>query len=74
MNKMEKYLDAIEAAVDANDQVAITLLDGFATHIYKDLYAKAGRSTGEERVVLDGLCHRAKHLIARMAKAGLALW
>jgi len=74
MHEMEKYLDAIEAAVDANDKVAITLLDGFATHIYKEIYAKAGSSSGEERVVWDGLCLRAKHLIARMAKAGLDLW
>jgi len=74
MNEMEKYLDAIEAAVDANDQEAITLLDGFATHVYKVLYARAESSSGEERVVWDGLCLRTKHLIARMAKAGLDLW
>jgi hypothetical protein len=74
MHKMEKYLDAIEAAVDAHDHVAITMLESFATHVYKEIYAKAGKSSGEERVVWDGLCQRAKYLIARMAKAGLELW
>lgn len=74
MNEMEKYLDAIEAAIDANNKDVIAMLDGFATYLYKEIYAKAGRSSGEERVVWEGLCKRAQLLIARMAKAGPDIW
>lgn len=74
MNEMEKYLDAIEAAIDANNPVVIALLDSFATHVYQDLYAKAGNSSGEEQLAWEALYLRAQQLIARMARAGMELW
>jgi N-acetylglucosamine kinase-like BadF-type ATPase len=74
MNEMEKYLDAIAAAVDTKDKKAIELLDGFATYVYHKLYAISTNTTGEEHVICDGMLQRAKALIARMAKEGPDIW
>jgi len=74
MNEMEKYLAAIEAAVETKDKKAIELLDGFSAYVYQELYAKANNSSGEEQVVWDGMHQRAQALIARMAKASPQIW
>lgn len=74
MNEMEKYFAAIEAAVEVKDKKAIELLEGFATYLYHEIYAKSNNTSGEERVVWDGMLQRAKVLIARMAEAGPQIW
>jgi hypothetical protein len=74
MNEMEKYLDAIAAAVETKDKKAIELLDGFATYVYHKLYSISNNTAGEEHVVWDGMLQRAKVLIARMAKEGPDIW
>jgi len=74
MNEMEKYLDAIAAAVETKDKKAIELLEGFATYVYHELYAKTNNSSGEERVVWDGMQQRVKVLLAKMAESGPDIW
>jgi hypothetical protein len=74
MNAMEKYLDAIAAAVEAQDKKAIELLEGFATHVYHELYAKVNSTSGEEQVMWDSLQQRIKVLIVKMAGAGPDIW
>jgi len=74
MNEMEKYLDAIAAAVETKDKKAIELLDGFATYVYHELYAKSNNASGEEFVVWDGLQQRIKVLLAKMAEAKPSIW
>jgi hypothetical protein len=74
MNEMEKYLDAITAAVETKDIKAIELLDGFATYVYHELYAKSNNTSGEESVVWDGMQQRIKVLLAKMAEAKPSIW
>lgn len=74
MNEMEKYLAAIAAAVETKDKKAIELLEGFATYVYHELYAKCNNTSGEEHVVWDGMQQRVKDLLAKMAKAGPDIW
>jgi hypothetical protein len=74
MNEMEKYLDAIEAAVESKDKKAIDLLEGLAAYVYQDLYARSINSSGEEQVIWDGMHKRAQLLIAKMANAGPGIW
>jgi hypothetical protein len=74
MNELGKYLDALEAAVEAKDAKAIVLLEAFATHLYKDLDSRAGKASGKERADLDGMLQRMKAIISAMAKAGIDLW
>jgi len=74
MNAIEKYLDAITAAVDTKDVIAIQLLEAFTTHLYKDLYAKTNGASGDEREMWDSKMKRVQALIARMAQAGPDLW
>jgi hypothetical protein len=74
MNEMEKYLDALEAAVEAKDAEIIVLLDAFATHLYQDLSSRAGKASGKERADLDGMLQRMKAIISGMAKTGFDLW
>lgn len=74
MKTMEKYLDALQAAIDAKDQRAIQLLDPFATHLYKEIDARVGASSAEERAAWEQLLRRMKDIVAGMAKLGLDLW
>jgi hypothetical protein len=74
MNELEKYLEALEAAVEAKDGKAIVLLEAFATHLYKDLDSRAGKASGKERADLDVMLQRMKAIISAMAKMGLDLW
>ncbi len=74
MNTTEKYLDALQAAIDANDQRAIQLLDPFVTHLYKEIDARAGAASVEDRAAWEHLLRRMKNIIAGMANAGPDLW
>jgi hypothetical protein len=74
MNTVEKYLDALEAAVEAKDKEAITLLESFATHLYKEINTRTDAASGEERVEWDRLLQRVKVIISGMAKHGPDLW
>jgi N-acetylglucosamine kinase-like BadF-type ATPase len=74
MNEMEKYLDAIAAAVETNDKKAIELLDGFATYVYHELYAKTNSTSGEESIVWDGMQQRIKVLLSKMVEAKPDIW
>jgi hypothetical protein len=74
MNAIDKYLDAISAALDVDDKEAIQLLEAFTTHLYKELYAKANSTSGEEQAMWDSMLKRVQVLIARMAKAGPEIW
>ena len=71
---MEKYLAALTAAVEIKDQKVIELLDGFATHIYHDIYARANNTTGQEQVVWNEMLVRVQALIAKMVKIGPDYW
>jgi len=71
---MEKYLDALAAAVEAKDLKAIELLDGFSSYVYQDIYAKANNSSGEEQVVWNSMLSRVKTLIVSMTQAGPQFW
>jgi hypothetical protein len=74
MNTVEKYLDALEAAVEAKDKQAIMLLEPFATHLYKEIHTQTDAASGEERVAWDRLLQRVKVIISRMVKHGPDLW
>lgn len=74
MNIVGKYLDALEAAVEANDKEAIMLLEPFVTHLYKQINTRTDAASGEERAAWDRLLQRVKVVISGMAKAGPDLW
>jgi hypothetical protein len=74
MNAIEKYLDALEAAVESNDKTALEMLDAFATHLYKDIYERTEEASGDERVAWEALLQRVKVIIAGMVKAGPDIW
>jgi len=74
LNEMEKYLAAIAAAVETKDKKAIELLEGFATYVYHELYAKSNNTSGEEHNVWDGMQQRIKVLLAKMAEAKPDIW
>jgi len=74
MSEMEKYLDALEAAVAAKDKTAMTLLEPFATHLYKEIYARAEAASGEGRAAQDVMLQRVKGIISGIAKASPDLW
>lgn len=74
MSAMEKYLDAIEAAVETNDKKAMELLEKFTAHIYHELHAKADAATGDEQAALNNSLQRVQTLIVRMAQAAPSIW
>lgn len=74
MNTVEKYLEALEAAVEAKDKPAVALLDPFATHLYKEIYNRTNAASGEERVAWERMLMRVKGIISGMAKEGADLW
>ncbi len=74
MEEMEKYLDALEAAVAAHNRKALDLLDGFSAYVYHEVYARANETSGDERALWDGLLKRVQSLIGRMAKASPSIW
>jgi len=71
---VEKYLDAMEAAVEAKDKEAIRLLDPLVTHLYQTIHAINDAASGEERVVWERLLQHVKVVVSKMAKAGPDLW
>jgi hypothetical protein len=74
MNEMEKYLDALAAAAEAKNKKAIELLDAFSAYVYHEIHAKSDSSTGEDKVVWDGMLQRVKVIMAKMAQAGPQIW
>ena len=71
---MDKYLDALAAAVEAKDRKAIELLDAFSSYVYHDIYARSENTTGEEKAVWIEKLERVKVLIARMSKLKPQIW
>lgn len=74
MLNTEKYLNALEAAVQSRDKAAIALLEPFATHLYKEIAARADAASGEERVAWEGMLQRIKGIISGIVKAGPEIW
>ncbi len=74
MNELQKYLEAMEAAVEVRDIKAIELLDAFSSYVYQKLYALAEESTGEEHETWEGMHQRVRALITRMAQAKPSPW
>ncbi len=74
MTKMEKYLVALEAAVEVRDKKAIELLDAFAAYVYQEIDARSNEASGEERAAWDGMLKRAKAVISGMSKSSPDIW
>ncbi len=74
MNEMEKYLDALETAVEIKDKKAMELLDEFSAYVYHEIHARTSNSSGEERTVWEGLLTRAKALICGMSQSAAGIW
>ena len=74
MNEMEKYLEALEAAVEVKDRKAIDLLDAFSSYVYQTLYARANETSGAEHDAWEGMHQRARTVITRMAQAKPSIW
>jgi hypothetical protein len=74
MNAMGKYLDAIEAAVEAKDAKAIEMLHEFSAYVFQEVDAKTNGATGDERTSWDTLRTRVQDLIARMAQSSPDIW
>jgi hypothetical protein len=74
MNKLEKYLAALEAAVEVRDKKAIELLDGFSSYVYQEIHDRSDGSSGEESVAWDDMLQRAKAVISGMSKSVPSMW
>jgi hypothetical protein len=74
MNTTEKYLDALDAAVEAGDRESIALLEPFATHLYKEIYRRTEAAAAEDRDAWERLLLRVKRTISGMVKDGPDLW
>jgi len=74
MNTTEKYLDALDAAVEARDNESIALLEPFATHLYKEIYRRTEAAAAEDRDAWERLLQRVKRTISGMVKDGPDLW
>ncbi len=74
MNKLEKYLAALEAAVDAGDKKAIELLEGFSVYVYQEIFAGANGSSNEESAAWDGMLKRIKAVISGMSRSAPSIW
>lgn len=74
MNEMEKYLSALEVAVETKNKKAIDLLEAFSAYVYHEIDARAKETSGEERVAWEGMLQRVRLMIAGMAKAAPSIW
>jgi len=74
MSTMEKYLDAIEAAVETNDGKAMELLEKFTAYVYHELHSRADAASGDEKADLNAKLQRVQLLISRMAQAAPSIW
>ncbi|HET6418531.1 MAG TPA: hypothetical protein VFG19_00145 [Geobacteraceae bacterium] len=74
MNKMEKYLAAIEAAVETRDEKALAMLEAFATYVYQQIYTMSDNASGEECAVWDSMRKRAQSVIVGMSKLAPEIW
>lgn len=71
---MDRYLDAIEAAVESNDKDALELLEKFAAHVYHQLHGMVEAATGDEQAVWSARLKRVQTLLTRMAQAAPSIW
>jgi hypothetical protein len=74
MDEMEKYLAAMEVAVETKNKKAIKLLEGLSAYVYQEAFARLEEASGEERAAWEGIHQRAKLLVAAMAKTGHDIW
>jgi phosphoserine phosphatase len=74
MNEMKKYIEAMEAAVEAKNKKSIELLEGLSAYVYQFVFAKAQETSGTEHAEWEALHQRAKDLISSMAKTGHSIW
>ncbi len=74
MNEMEKYLAALEAAVEASDKKAFELLEDFATHVYHRISEMCDDASGEDRAVWDAMRKRAQAVIVGFAQSAPDIW
>jgi len=71
---MEKYLDAIEAAVETNDGKAMELLEKFTAYVYHELHSRVDAASGDEKADMNAKLQRVQLLISRMAQAAPSIW
>jgi len=74
MQALDRYLDAIEAAVDTKDTKAMELLEKFAAHVYHELHARVEAATGDEQAALNAKLQRVQLLLGKMAQAAPSIW
>lgn len=74
MNVVEKYLQALEAAVEVKDKEVIVMLEPFATHLYKEIHNRTEKASDEERASWEQALRRIKEVIAGIAKASPEIW
>jgi len=74
MNEMNKYLEAMETAVEAKNKKAIELLEGLSAYVYQFAHARVQETSGRERDDWEVIHQRAKSLINDMAKTGHSFW
>ncbi len=51
---VEKYLQALEAAVEVKDKEVIRHAGTFATHLYKEIHNRTEKASDEERASWNG--------------------
>ena len=74
MNEMEKYLAALEAAIETKNRKAIDLLEGFSAYVYHEIDARTKEASGEERVAWEGMLKRVQLTITGMAQTAHSIW
>lgn len=74
MEELEKYLAAMEIAVEMKNKKTINLLEGLSAYVYQEAFARLEEASGEERAAWEGVHQRAKILVAAMAKTGHDIW
>ncbi len=74
MNKFERYLIALEAAVEVKDRKAIELLDSFSAYVYQEIYAESNGSSGEDSAAWNSMLQRIKAVISGMSQLTPSMW
>lgn len=74
MNEMDKYLTAIETAIEVEDKEAVELLEAFATHLYQRIDARRESASGEDREVWNNFRNRVQAIIVGMSKSNSDIW
>jgi len=68
---VEKYLDALEAAIEAKDNESIVLLEPFITNLYHKIYAINNAEAGEK---WERPLQRVKAVVSELSKRKEDIW